>query len=271
MQTTVAKTCKTILTGSVVTFLWITLATPALAQRTSLSDLQADVDQNTSDIGINAAEISTNAADIANNAADIANTAADTATNSADINETMDAVCTVAIAAGVCDDIAFCSGQCPKTVFATSTTFDGNLGGLTGADASCQSLADAAGLSGTYKAWLSDSTTNVRDRFTQATGPYVRVDGARIADDWADLTNNPTVSPLQANINVDETGSTVSAQVWTGSTFNGGSFGLDCLDWSSNNSADRARSGNVNRTDLGWTSIASPTCNTANRLYCFQQ
>src|SRR5262249_42934796 len=43
----------------------------------------------------------------------------------------------------------------PKRVFVTSTTHDGNLGGLDGADAICASLAANAGLSGTYKAWLS--------------------------------------------------------------------------------------------------------------------
>jgi hypothetical protein len=44
----------------------------------------------------------------------------------------------------------------PCKVFVTSTVHDGNLGGLAGADAICNSLASDAGLPGTYKAWLSD-------------------------------------------------------------------------------------------------------------------
>ena len=46
----------------------------------------------------------------------------------------------------------------PCKVFVTSTVHDGNLGGLVGADAICNSLASAAGLAGTYKAWLSDGS-----------------------------------------------------------------------------------------------------------------
>ena len=48
-----------------------------------------------------------------------------------------------------------CGESQRKTVFVTSATYDGNFGTLANADANCQGLADAAGLGGTYKAWLS--------------------------------------------------------------------------------------------------------------------
>src|SRR3989344_6490978 len=47
-----------------------------------------------------------------------------------------------------------------KRAFVTSATYHGNLGGLAGGDAECQSLANAASLGGIWKAWLSDSSTN---------------------------------------------------------------------------------------------------------------
>ena len=53
-------------------------------------------------------------------------------------------------------------------VFNSSTSYNGNLGGLTGADAKCQSRAAAAGLTGTYKAWLSSTTINAKDRLPDA-------------------------------------------------------------------------------------------------------
>jgi len=62
-----------------------------------------------------------------------------------------------------CDDIdTDCDGlsdppSCTRIVFATSTLQNGNLGGLAGADQICQEHADAAGLLGSFKAWLSDS------------------------------------------------------------------------------------------------------------------
>ncbi|MCB1058064.1 MAG: hypothetical protein KDD11_21405, partial [Acidobacteria bacterium] len=58
-------------------------------------------------------------------------------------------------------------------VFVTSVGHDGNFGGLAGADAFCQSLADAVSLGGTFKAWLSDSTTSPADRFAHRSESYV--------------------------------------------------------------------------------------------------
>ena len=61
----------------------------------------------------------------------------------------------------------------PKRVFVTSTTYKGNLGGLAGADAKCQTRANAASLGGTWKAWLSDSTTSAASRLTQSVSGYI--------------------------------------------------------------------------------------------------
>ena len=97
-----------------------------------------------------------------------------------------------------------CEPACnPCRVFVTSTTHDGNLGGLAGADAICQARAAAAGLPGTYLAWLSDGSASPATRFlTQSAGPYRLVNGTTIADDWADLTSGD----LDAPINITETG-----------------------------------------------------------------
>jgi hypothetical protein len=42
-------------------------------------------------------------------------------------------------------------------VFVTSQTFDGDFGGIQGADDECNAAANAASLTGTYVAWISDS------------------------------------------------------------------------------------------------------------------
>jgi hypothetical protein len=67
-----------------------------------------------------------------------------------------------------------------KRVFVTSTVYTGNLGGSAGADDKCQERADAAGLGGTFKAWLSATGTgnSAFDRLSHASVPYVRVDDA---------------------------------------------------------------------------------------------
>src|SRR5690606_298731 len=53
-----------------------------------------------------------------------------------------------------------------SVIFVTSTTHTGNLGGLAGADAICQTRAAAGGLSNSalFKAIMSDATANAVDR-----------------------------------------------------------------------------------------------------------
>jgi len=61
-----------------------------------------------------------------------------------------------------------------------------DLGGLAGADAHCQSLAEAVGAgSRTWRAYLSTSSVNARDRIGE--GPWHNVKGDLIARDLADL------------------------------------------------------------------------------------
>ncbi len=168
--------------------------------------------------------------------------------------------------------VSECGESQRKTVFVTSATYNGNFGTLANADANCQSLADAAGLGGAYKAWLSDSATDVRDRFTQATTAYVRVDGAVIADDWADLVDNPSGDPLLAPIDRDENGTAVGiVNVWTGSTFAGQVLAAACSDWTDGTNASQGRTGRTSRVDLGWTSLLTVNCNNLRALYCFEQ
>jgi len=168
---------------------------------------------------------------------------------------------------------AVCECSPHNTVFVTSAVYDGNLGGLAGGDANCQSLADAAGLVGTYKAWLSDSTTAVRDRFTQSTLPYVRTDGQVIADDWADLIDDPNIDPLLNPIDRDENGNAVPAsEVWTGTNPDGSPRGgTKCSDWLSNAGGESTRVGRTDRVDSDWTSDSPRPCSFTRLLYCFEQ
>ena len=60
----------------------------------------------------------------------------------------------------------------PKKVFISSQTYVGNLGGLAGADQLCQRLASTAGLTGTFKAFLSSSNSTPATRWTPRAGTY---------------------------------------------------------------------------------------------------
>ena len=101
----------------------------------------------------------------------------------------------------------------PRLLFVTSTVQNGNLGGLSGADATCNSLASAAGLGGTFQAWLADSTQSPSTRQSQTGEPYVRTDGTAIADNWTDLIDGD----IDVAISRDENGLEFNGQdkVWT--------------------------------------------------------
>lgn len=149
--------------------------------------------------------------------------------------------------------------------FVTSSTHDGALGGLAGADAICATRASAAGLPGTYVAWLSTASVDAVGRLGSARG-FIRPDGAPFADQPADIAANQIFNALH----VDETGADVgSVSVWTGTLKNGTNDSNTCTGWT----VDSGASGRIGSSQGGpaiWTeSVSSPSCVQSNRLYCF--
>ena len=157
-------------------------------------------------------------------------------------------------------------------VFVTSTSHSGNLNGIGGADAICNSLAVAARLPGTYNAWLAtDSLDDPQTTFYQAPGPYILTNGDRVADRWVDLTNGDIIRP----INVDETGAeSIVSNVWTNVDFQGQALDPNdvgnCSDWTEGNSGIGIV-GSSSATDEDWTDLPAVSCTGLQRLYCFGQ
>jgi len=152
-------------------------------------------------------------------------------------------------------------------IFRTETTQNANLGGIAGADAICAAQAMAAGLEGEFKAWLSTIASPVADRVTQASGPYVLVNGNRIADDWGDLVDGSILVP----INLDANGVERAGEVWTGTLASGGSYlADDCAGFTSGSTGD-ALCGATNSTTATWTENITPACPTQLGLYCIEQ
>ncbi len=74
-----------------------------------------------------------------------------------------------------------------------------NLGGLAGADAQCQSLAQAVGAGGkTWHAYLSTPAANARDRI--GSGPWYNAAGAMIAKDLAALHSDANLIDKQTGL-----------------------------------------------------------------------
>lgn len=163
-----------------------------------------------------------------------------------------------------------------KRVFVTSTQYSTNLGGVAGADSICQTRATAAGLSGTFKAWIADGNDSSAPatRFTHASVPYglTGTYGPQIADNWADLIDGTLDNP----INLDEFGSSVAfGNVLTNVSINGTRKGGDhCSAWSSTSSSFKSVTGSVSNTNSWWTDQGfSSFCSfsTNKRLFCFEQ
>ena len=173
-----------------------------------------------------------------------------------------------------------CSATCEherKYVFVTSTLFTGDMGGLFGADASCQLLAAQAGLPGTYLAWLSTVVSSPASRFNHWAGLYVRVDGVTIAEGWSDLTDGT----LDAPINLDEHGNEppegipclLEKPVWTNTAPDGTKHpgGDTCEAWTWSGVGPGHR-GDWKSADTKWTSLCSGgACSLLSPIYCFEQ
>ncbi len=162
----------------------------------------------------------------------------------------------------------------PKRVFVTADTYGSNLGGLAGADAKCQAAADAAGLEGTFMAWLSDGLNSPGTRFiTLSIGPYITVDGATVAGSYGDLTDGS----LNVLIGKTETGAPVGgrSEAWTNTTFAGSSTSdranETCDFWNWQGSSISGHKGERLATDQIWTHAGLTACFLEVHLYCFEQ
>jgi hypothetical protein len=175
-----------------------------------------------------------------------------------------------------------------KVVFVSSHVYTGDLGGLSGADAKCQALAVAASLSGTFKAWLSDSLASAATRLTHSTGPYKLPDGTLVAKDWSQLTSGALVSYIEETETgglppPSNTGCTcvgpdagpASAAAWSDTDDTGKLIdsALDCDNWTSTVSLSSNWGAVYPPSAEDWSAACSgyPGCSAVASLYCLEQ
>jgi hypothetical protein len=165
----------------------------------------------------------------------------------------------------------------PMYIFITGVSFDGNLGGITGADSICNMLGTNGSASGplsrTWKALLSKTTGGVvdaKDRFTW-TGPMFDLGGKKVT---ADPSVWPWVNAGEgSNIGVNQNGGGPDdSYVWSGSTEAGVTkgAGFDCNGWTDATNNFSGWSGQTNNFPAkDWIDSFGTTCPSANYgLYC---
>ena len=192
------------------------------------------------------------------------------------------------------------TGRTTGFFVSSATSVTGNLGGLAGADLTCQRLAIAAGHGGSnWRAYLSverdpangNQPTHARDRI--GTGPWYNANGLLIANNVAELHSRTG----DAELFVDERGLRINGQwtgsptpnehdILTGSTADGRvAAGLTCSDWTSDSANAIGQVGhsdgmgpNQNTTPplSSWNSAhTNQNCSNtaprggAGRIYCF--
>jgi len=163
-----------------------------------------------------------------------------------------------------------CNDLVANYAFVSPVAVTGAVGGLSGADAMCEAWANDAGIPGTYRAILSTSGVDARDRLDGARG-WIRPDGRPVGDLPSELFSSP--QPL-APIRLGPDGADLGEQyVWSASDYFGyfgtTANGTDCDSWTASSTA------------LAWYGLSDTTaewlnrgglqsCDSSAHLYCFQ-
>ena len=182
-------------------------------------------------------------------------------------------------ACGSNSDDDFITIKCgPCRIFVTASNFDGNLGGIAGADSACMSDTNYPG-TGTYKAMLVDGTNRVAtvtdntgdgqvDWVLYANTDYVRADGTTPIM-TTDANGLFVFGTLTNSV------STTAGSVWTGLLSSWVTHtNSHCTAWTSNSGAVNGTYGDATSTSNFGFAIASEStlCSDATlSLYCVQQ
>lgn len=172
-----------------------------------------------------------------------------------------------------------CSNDCfkPKWVFLTKNVYNSKFGGIGDADIICKKDAEAAGLSGTYKAWLSDmfpgNSPNSLWLNLEFQGWYrMPTDPPSLFAKGFNGLSNPGKNPLNVLANGSKNVSLTKA--WTATTVLGKkneSFG-NCNSWQDMGFGMDGGIGNPQAIDKTWTDLSGPLCGSIEAgIYCFEK
>ena len=163
--------------------------------------------------------------------------------------------------------------QCPQPTglraFVTQALVPGDFGGVSVADAICQSEAQEAGLTGIYKAWLSETGVSPSSSFSVTAESIKLVNKTLIANDSDDLMDGEISNPLNRTAD----GGFIYAVVWTGTDEYGDPTNNDCSGWQDQTSSTTASIGRTNQTNYKWTNdtVITYGCDKLGRFLCFEQ
>ena len=148
--------------------------------------------------------------------------------------------------------------------FISTTKTMANFGGLVEADAICQADARAAGLDGTFLAFMSTQTVHARSRFTSSRG-WVLADGTPLLDTMDGVFDAFVIFNA---LDRDAFGTRFPLVfAWTGTNFAGETYtGQTCADWQSSTASGAGGAS----TDPGFAGGGIYDCTNFLSLFCFE-
>ncbi|MCB1158746.1 MAG: DUF1554 domain-containing protein [Leptospiraceae bacterium] len=162
-----------------------------------------------------------------------------------------------------------------KIIFISNASYNGNLGGVSGADAKCNSdSAKPSNIPNTYKALLVDGVSR-QASLSPNTGDskinwvllsntnYFRADGT--------TKIGTTTAAGLFNFDMDASFGTALAADWTGLNSDWTSHTQHCTNWSSDANTENGSSGSVLFNTEWSIRLLSSGCDTSKRLICVQQ
>lgn len=174
--------------------------------------------------------------------------------------------------------VCVATGNTTKKIFVTATTYSGNLGGVTGADAKCAADANKPS-TGTYKALIADGTARIACTTANCGGgatehtswvlaankQYSRTDGTVIG-----TTNSAGIFNFTTALN--NAIATTSANVWTGLAADW-TTSSDCADFTTSVSPPNYGAiGDKSATDsTAIKKTLTSGCDNSYSLYCVEQ
>ena len=175
-------------------------------------------------------------------------------------------------------------GQHRRTIFITDDIYF-PTGGLSNLDSKCKEAAAEANLSGSFKALLADSKTDIFKRFKMEGGPFRTPGGTIVAFNWQQLLDgtlqnlitenqhgSPSI-PAATPANADRCGGKTNL-VWANINDGGGTAGTratdNCNDWTSSGTNGTAFFGDRGSTTKWKYSCNALACSTRAPLVCVQ-
>jgi hypothetical protein len=159
-------------------------------------------------------------------------------------------------------------------IFVTSTSYTGNLGGISGANAKCAGHASSVGLTKVYKAILSDSTADVVNTLQITGGVYLFTDNTNITlvvAAGSELWDTDTKDLLNT-VGVDESYNSITATPWTGSDSDGTlAISNDhCTNWTTTATEGQVGS-SIITTDAWLEGTADVLCSNSHPIFCISE